>query len=104
MLDCQFCIHASKEPVIIINQLKSIYNSTFKDSHSHLIHTCFPIIQLVRNPLDWIKTDNYNKILTRDSICGHQKKTRKIGVCVIAYLKFKIVVRQAVVLYISFML
>ena len=27
-----------------MNQLKSIYNSLFKDSHSHPIHTCFPII------------------------------------------------------------
>ena len=31
-------------PLIIINKLKSIYNSPFKDSHSHPIHTCFPII------------------------------------------------------------
>ena len=41
MLDCQFCIHASKGPVIIVNQLKSVYNSPFKDSHSYPIHTCF---------------------------------------------------------------
>ena len=27
-----------------MNQLKSIYNSPLKDSHSHLIHTCFPMI------------------------------------------------------------
>ena len=27
-----------------MNQLKSIYNSLFKDSHSHPIHTCFLII------------------------------------------------------------
>ena len=27
-----------------MNQLKSIYNSPLKDSHSHPIHTCFPII------------------------------------------------------------
>ena len=27
-----------------MNQLKSIYNSPFRDSHSHPIHTCFPII------------------------------------------------------------
>ena len=26
-----------------MNQLKSIYNSPFKDLHSHPIHTCFPI-------------------------------------------------------------
>ena len=35
---------ASKGPVIIINQLKSIYNSPLKDSYSHPIRTCFPII------------------------------------------------------------
>ena len=44
MLDCQFCNLASEGPVIIINQLKSIDNSPFKDSHSHPINTCFPII------------------------------------------------------------
>ena len=44
MLDCQFYIHAGKGPVIIMNRLKPIYNGPFKDSHSHLIHTCFPII------------------------------------------------------------
>ena len=27
-----------------MNQLQSIYNSPFKDSRSHPIHTCFPII------------------------------------------------------------
>ena len=27
-----------------MHQLKSIYNSPFKDSHSHPIHTCFPMI------------------------------------------------------------
>ena len=27
-----------------MHQLKSIYNSQFKDSHSHPIHPCFPII------------------------------------------------------------
>ena len=37
MLDCQFYIHASKGPVITTNQLKSIYNSPFKESHSHPI-------------------------------------------------------------------
>ena len=44
MLCFQFCIHANKGPVIIMNQFKSIYGSPIKDSHSHLIHTCFPII------------------------------------------------------------
>ena len=44
MLDCQFCFHASEGPVIIMNELKSIYNSPFKDLHSHPYHTCFPII------------------------------------------------------------
>ena len=33
-----------KGPVIIMNQLKLIYNSQFKYSHSYSIHTCFPII------------------------------------------------------------
>ena len=28
----------------MMNQLKSIYNGPFKDSHSHPIHTCFLII------------------------------------------------------------
>ena len=47
MLDCQFCIYTSKGPVIIMNQLKQLkyfYKSLFKVSHSHAIHTCFPII------------------------------------------------------------
>ena len=36
-----FCIHASKSTVIIVNQLKSVQNSSFKDLHSHPIHTHF---------------------------------------------------------------
>ena len=46
MLHCQFCIYPSEGPVIIRNQsnLKSIYKNPFKDSHSHLIHSCFPTI------------------------------------------------------------
>ena len=44
MLDCQFFIHAGKGPVIIINKLKTIYNSKFKESHSHPIHNCFLMI------------------------------------------------------------
>ena len=28
----------------IMNQSKSIHDSAFKDTHSHPIHTCFPII------------------------------------------------------------
>ena len=43
MLDHQFLIHAGKGPIIIMNQLKSIYSSPFKDSHSHPFHSCFPI-------------------------------------------------------------
>ena len=44
MLKCcyitaNFCIHASKGPVIIMNQINSIYNGPFKDSHSRPIHT-----------------------------------------------------------------
>ena len=35
MLECHFCIHASEGPDIVMHQLKSIYNSPFKDSHSH---------------------------------------------------------------------
>ena len=31
-------------PDIIMHQLKSIYRSPFKDSQSHPIHTCFPMI------------------------------------------------------------
>ena len=41
-----FCIHASKGPVIIMKQLKSIYNSPLKDPHSYPIHTCFPMIAI----------------------------------------------------------
>ena len=47
---------ASKGPVIIMSQLKSIYNSPFKDSHSHPIHTCFPII--ANNVLDKVMSHN----------------------------------------------
>ena len=43
-LTVNFCIDASKGSVIIIHQLKSLYNSSFKNSHSHPIHTCFPMI------------------------------------------------------------
>ena len=39
-----FCIHASRGPVIIMHQLKFLYNSPFKNSYSHPIHTCFPMI------------------------------------------------------------
>ena len=39
-----FCIYASKGPVIIMHQLKSFYNSPFKDSYSHPSHTCFAVI------------------------------------------------------------
>ena len=42
MLD--FCIHASKGTVIIMNRLKSIYNNPFKDSNSRPIHTSFLIV------------------------------------------------------------
>ena len=40
----KFCDLASEGPDIIMHQLKSIYNSPFKDSHSHPIHTCFAMI------------------------------------------------------------
>ena len=39
-----FCVHAIKGPIIIMNQLKSIYNSPFKNSHSHPIHICLATI------------------------------------------------------------
>ena len=39
-----FCINASEGPFIIIHQLKFVYNSPFKDSHSHPIHTCLSVI------------------------------------------------------------
>ena len=52
MLDCDFCIHASKGPVIIMNQLKFIYNCPFRDSHLHPIHTCFPIITARKRSLE----------------------------------------------------
>ena len=44
MLDCQFFDIASECPDIIMHQLKSIYNSPFKDSYSHPINTCFAMI------------------------------------------------------------
>ena len=44
ILDCQFCDLATEGPDIIMHQLKSIYNTPFKDSHSHPIYTCFPMI------------------------------------------------------------
>ena len=46
-----FCIHASKSPVIILNQLKSICSSPFIDLHSHPIHTCYPIFASNGRPL-----------------------------------------------------
>ena len=39
-----FCDLVSEVPDIIMNQLKSSYNSTFKDSHSHPLLTCFAMI------------------------------------------------------------
>ena len=39
-----FCIHVSKGPVIIMKQLKCLYNSSFKNSYSHRVLTCFPMI------------------------------------------------------------
>ena len=54
-----FCIHANKGPVIIMAHLKSIYNSPFKDLHSHPIHTCFLIIA---------SNGKYTFLLSRNSI------------------------------------
>ena len=39
-----FCDLASEGSFIFMHQSKSISNGTFKDSHSHPIHTCFPMI------------------------------------------------------------
>ena len=39
-----FCTHIRRGPVNIMHQLTFIYNSSFKNSHSHPIHTCFPMI------------------------------------------------------------
>ena len=39
-----FCDLVREVPDITMHQLKSIYNSPFKDSYSHPIHTCFPMI------------------------------------------------------------
>ena len=39
-----FCTHASEGQFIIKHQLKSVYNSPFKDLHSHPIHTCLSVI------------------------------------------------------------
>ena len=45
MLNSQFfCIHAIKGLIVMMNQLKSIYNSSFKISHSHPIQTCLATI------------------------------------------------------------
>ena len=43
MLDCHLSRNG-KGPVIMMNQLQSIYNGPFKDSRSHLIRACFPMI------------------------------------------------------------
>ena len=43
-MTANFYIYAGKGQDIIINQLESIYNNQFKDSHSHPIQICFPII------------------------------------------------------------
>ena len=39
-----YSIHAGKGPIIMMNQLKSIYNSPFKSSHSPTIHTSLATI------------------------------------------------------------
>ena len=43
-MDCKFCDLASEGPDFIMHQLKSIYNSPFKDSHSQPVHTCFSMV------------------------------------------------------------
>ena len=44
MLGANFCIHVSECPVITLNHLKSIYNSSSKDTYLHPIYTSFPTI------------------------------------------------------------
>ena len=48
MWDCQILYHASNSQVIIVNQLKSIYNSRFKDSHPRPINTYFLILLVMK--------------------------------------------------------
>ena len=64
-----------------MNQLKSIYNSPFKDSHSYPIHTCFPITASnavpheerefeIQNVQKWAKSkENPNSNTTQTKIC-----------------------------------
>ena len=40
----KLCFHASKGPVLIMTQLKFIYNRPFKNLHLHPIHSFFPMI------------------------------------------------------------
>ena len=54
MFDCQFFIHAGKGLVIIMNQMKSVYNSPFKYSHSHPIHTFDKKVKLVVRKMEHV--------------------------------------------------
>ena len=49
-----FCIQASKGPVIFIHQLKSLYKSPFNNSYSHPIHTCLAMIASNELPFCYI--------------------------------------------------
>ena len=50
----------SEGPDIIMYQLKSIYNSPFKESYSYPIHTCFPSNDLmIVNQLSYKKGSNF---------------------------------------------
>ena len=63
-----------KGPVIIMNQLKSFYNSTFKHSHSHHIHICFSIIATNQTQFFWITNGvsrNYNTDGLNEFVCLH---------------------------------
>ena len=54
-----FCDPASEGPDIIMHQLKSSYNSPFKDSHSYFVHTCFAMIASNDNAHLKVSTDNF---------------------------------------------
>ena len=55
-LKCWTLIFFVSMPVKVKHQLKSLYNSRFKHSHSHPIHTCFPMIasnDALISPFNW---------------------------------------------------
>ena len=68
-----------------MNQLKPIYNSPFKDSHSHPIHTYFPIIASnVQNFVLGVQNDRrsigrYRSTLCVNLLVGLQSSLRRGG-------------------------